>query len=119
MAFVTVFNRVSSGVVFGKCFGRWQAESGFKCLAEVLNPMCCDVPSSQNVVELVVPPELCFSTKTGIEALLQLALITSLGSNSNPICEVVYIPVVVLSIPINDIRISPFVWHVWVEEADV
>jgi len=118
-AVAAVLDRVSGSIVLGECFGRRRSKSSFKSFAEVLDTRCCNVASPHNVSKLVIPPKLSFSTEVGVETLLQFAWITSLSSDFDAVGEVVYILLVILSITINNVRVSPFIWHIWEEEANL
>ena len=69
--------------------------------------------------KLVVLLELSFSAQARIKVLLELGLVTSLSSDSDLVGEVVDVPIVVLSIAVDNVSVSLIIWHVRKEEADV
>jgi len=85
---------------------------GFERLAEFFNTGCRNVAGSHDVGELVVPPQFCFSAETQVQTLLELALVPGLSNNSNAVGEVVDVPIVILTVSIDDVGISLIARHV-------
>ena len=58
---------------------------------------------SHNLVNLGVPPQLYFITKTRVQVLANLLRISGKGSDTNAVSEVIYISIIVLPIFVDNV----------------